>query len=96
MLIRWLRQIVRPAQKRSVSILSTELKRKQGVSVNMDYMKYVDSVNSQLPLRITRPASRMSLRTGVIGYKQGMTNFWDKWGVNIPCTVIQVFLLFAS
>lgn len=25
-----------------------------------------------------------------MGYKIGMTHFWDKWGKLTPCTVIQV------
>ena len=33
---------------------------------------------------------RNSKRCGVLGYKMGMTHFWDRWGVLTPCTVIQV------
>ncbi len=29
-------------------------------------------------------------RTGVIGYKVGMTGIWDRWGEYIPLTVIQI------
>lgn len=31
-----------------------------------------------------------SRRAGAIGYKVGMTGIWDKWGIYIPCTVIQI------
>ena len=41
-------------------------------------------------LSVTEPTSRYSLRTGVIGYKVGMTHFWDKWGAMVPCSVIQM------
>lgn len=29
-------------------------------------------------------------RCGAIGYKIGMTSIFDKWGIQIPCTVIQL------
>jgi len=33
---------------------------------------------------------KTSKRTGVLGYKLGMTSIWDKWGTLHPLTVIQV------
>lgn len=41
-------------------------------------------------LQMSEPTSRASKRTGVLGYKIGMTHFWDKWGAMVPCTVIQL------
>ena len=31
-----------------------------------------------------------SKRSGLLGYKVGMTSTWDRWGIKIPLTVIQV------
>ena len=36
----------------------------------------------------TEPVDRHSKRVGLLGYKIGMTHFWDRWGVHRPCTVI--------
>lgn len=46
-------------------------------------------VNSQFNLA---PGTRDvgSQRTGLLGYKVGMTCQWDKWGQQIPLTVVQV------
>ncbi|EGR34111.1 hypothetical protein IMG5_023250 [Ichthyophthirius multifiliis] len=34
--------------------------------------------------------TKTSKRTGVLGYKLGMTSIWDKWGTLVPLTVIQL------
>jgi large subunit ribosomal protein L3 len=47
-------------------------------------------INSKLDYEINTPIHRDSLRCGAIGYKMGMTSIYDKWGVQIPCTVIQI------
>lgn len=31
-----------------------------------------------------------SRRTGLLGYKVGMTSHWTKWGQQVPLTIIQV------
>lgn len=31
-----------------------------------------------------------SKRVGMLGFKIGMTHFWDRWGVFTPCTVVQI------
>lgn len=47
-------------------------------------------INKQFPLTKSEAASKHSKRSGLIGYKVGMTHFWDKWGAMVPCSVIQV------
>jgi len=41
-------------------------------------------------LQATEPIDRHSKRVGLLGYKIGMTHFWDRWGAQTPCTVVQV------
>jgi large subunit ribosomal protein L3 len=47
-------------------------------------------VNTKFDVDHTPSKERNSKRCGAIGYKVGMTSLWDKWGVTIPCTVIQI------
>jgi len=51
---------------------------------------FEDDINSQFNLQQTAPQDRNSKRVGLLGYKIGMTHFWNKWGQIVPCTVIQV------
>ena len=55
------------------------------------FRSFEDQINAQYSeLKTTEATSRDSLRCGLLGYKMGMTHFWDKWGALIQCTVIQV------
>jgi len=55
------------------------------------FRSFEEEINKQYSaLQMTEPTSRYSLRTGIIGYKVGMTHFWDKWGMMVGCTVIQM------
>jgi len=49
-----------------------------------------EEINSRFDVEHNIPIHRDSRRCGAIGYKVGMTQIWDKWGLRIPCTVIQI------
>jgi len=52
------------------------------------FRSFEEEINQQFPIVPTKPTERLSKRVGVLGYKVGMTHFWDKWGKLTPCTVI--------
>lgn len=55
------------------------------------FRSFEEEINRQYSeLKATEPTSRLSKRSGVLGYKIGMTHFWDKWGAMVPCTVVQL------
>jgi 50S ribosomal protein uL3 len=47
-------------------------------------------VNANFKIDKVQPYGKEILRTGVIGYKMGMTGVWDKYGIYYPLTVIKV------
>lgn len=47
-------------------------------------------INSKFDFEPKTPINRNSVRCGAIGYKIGMTSIFNKWGENIPCSVIQI------
>ena len=47
-------------------------------------------INSQFKIKKVEPSSREVKRTGILGYKMGMTGFWDKFGIYYPVTVLKV------
>ena len=51
---------------------------------------FEDEINQHYTLEKTLPADRNSKRVGLLGYKIGMTHFWNKWGQIVPCTVLQI------
>lgn len=54
------------------------------------FRSFEDQINTNFPLEQTAPSDRNSKRVGLLGYKIGMTHFWNKWGAIVPCTVIQI------
>lgn len=54
------------------------------------FRSFEDQINHNFQLEKTAPSTRNSKRAGVLGYKIGMTHFWNKWGQIVPCTVIQI------
>lgn len=55
-----------------------------------DYGSLEHQINSKFNVEHRPPIHKDSRRCGAIGYKIGMMTIWDKWGVAIPCTVIQI------
>mmetsp|Transcript_5923 Transcript_5923/g.5081 ORF Transcript_5923/g.5081 Transcript_5923/m.5081 type:complete len:332 (+) Transcript_5923:42-1037(+) len=47
-------------------------------------------INSKFNVDHSVPIHPDSRRCGAIGYKMGMTSLFDKWGVEVPCTVLQI------
>jgi hypothetical protein len=45
-------------------------------------------INKNFPIQKNDAISDRSRRSGILGYKIGMTHFWDKWGQLIPCSVV--------
>jgi len=54
------------------------------------FTSFEDEINQHYTLEKTMPADRNSKRVGLMGYKIGMTHYWNKWGQIVPCTVLQV------
>jgi hypothetical protein len=52
------------------------------------FRSFEDQVNLHFQLKQTAPTTRESKRVGLLGYKVGMTHFWNKWGQIVPCTVL--------
>lgn len=64
---------------------------KYGVKNDIKTFKsFEEEINAQFAVTPSEPAHRLSKRSGVVGYKIGMTNIWDKWGKLTPCTVVQL------
>lgn len=60
--------------------------------LDMSYREYEKHVNSKFSIHQHKAKFKYPIRVGLLGYKQGMTNFFDKWGTIVPCTVVQVSL----
>ena len=54
------------------------------------YVSYVNTINKPYSILPSTSQTTESRRIGVVGYKQGMTALWSKWGVYTPCTVVQL------
>jgi len=52
------------------------------------YKSFEDEINKSFELKQSEAVGRHTKRCGLLGYKVGMTHFWDKWGVLVPCTVV--------
>lgn len=52
------------------------------------FRSFEDQINLHYQLQSNAPISRDSKRVGILGYKVGMTHFWNKWGEVVPCTVV--------
>lgn len=51
---------------------------------------YRHEFNAQFGLQETYPLDKDSKRCGLLGYKAGMTQFYDKWGARVPVTVLHI------
>ena len=70
-------------------VQSTGMKRVGVKNKTNTFCSFEDHINMQYSdLKVSEPASRDSRRAGVLGYKIGMTHFWDKWGAMVGCTVV--------
>jgi 50S ribosomal protein uL3 len=54
-----------------------------------DYYSRADEINKKFAIKPVEPAKN-SVRTGLLGYKVGMTVAWDKFGIQFPLTVIKI------
>ena len=54
-----------------------------------DYYNHGDEVNKKFEIKKVE-GSKKSVRTGLLGYKVGMTMAWDKFGTAFPLTVVRV------
>lgn len=54
-----------------------------------DYYSRADEINKKFAIKKVEP-SKHSIRTGLLGYKVGMTVAWDKYGIQFPLTVIKI------
>ncbi len=90
MLSRWLIKV--PTLFRGISLYYSKVPAAQfPEGKRMTYTEYERSFNATLHAFASKVKTKEKIRTGVIGYKQGMTSIWNEWGVNIPCTVVQVY-----
>lgn len=65
--------------------------KEHGKKLKMSSFKsFEGEINANFKLKPTEATTRESKRCGALGYKVGMTHFWDKWGKMQPCTVIQL------
>jgi len=55
-----------------------------------EFKNYEDTVNANYDVKPVSPIGMYTKRTGVLGYKIGMTQIWDKWGVMHPCSVVHL------
>ena len=70
---------------------STGMKKIGAKNRPQTFKSFEDEINAQYQdLSLTEPTSRLSKRTGALGFKIGSTHFWDKWGAMVPCTVVQL------
>ena len=54
-----------------------------------EFYNRAEEVNKKFALNKVEP-SKNSIRTGILGYKVGMTIAWDKHGIQFPLTVVKI------
>lgn len=64
--------------------------RANGPQRHEEFGSLEKEINSKFDVKDVPATSPNSMRCGAIGYKIGMTTIFDKWGIAIPCTVIQL------
>ena len=52
------------------------------------FTSFERGINANFSIQPTEAVDILSRRVGLLGFKIGMTQYWDRWGVHIPCTVI--------
>lgn len=61
-----------------------------GITNKQDsFTSFERQINANFSIQATEPVDILSRRVGLLGFKVGMTQFWDRWGCHNPCTVIQ-------
>lgn len=55
----------------------------------IEYRNMADVINQKYDIKKVE-GNKNSVRTGLLGYKVGMTGVWDRWGTWFPLTVIKI------
>lgn len=63
--------------------------QKTDLDKKTEYRNLADEINKKYEIKKVT-GTKDSKRTGIIGYKMGMTGLWDKWGIWFPLTVIKI------
>ena len=74
----------------NLSILNFEGQNWKKKENKMRKMNAERIVNEKYDIKKVKPSNPMSRRCGVIGYKMGMTNIFNKWGKAENLTVLQI------
>ena len=73
-----------------VSKAAQEKLIKTDVEENKKYFNIAEEINKKFKINKVENTTRELKRTGLIGYKIGMTGVWDKFGTWHPLTVIKI------
>ncbi len=62
---------------------------KKDLEQSKKFFNIADEINKKFTIKKVEPAKELK-RTGILGYKIGMTGIWDKFGTWHPLTVIKI------